>query len=292
MSEPKKRRLDYNNDIILSNQKHFIALINPYQQRSHLIIRNKPGITPDYSNDLSTFTRELKDEFWYIVQEMAHRLQCPCLLCHHFGNFRSADHFHVHIVVNSANFAKFAVSKMEKPENPKIIQDQIERKCQYLIKRSLEYKKGEIEEIMKYKESHPTNESTCEEEWGDWIIEIHNYLPRINFIPKQPILYYKEPEKVIPQLQQLRESVFDAMTSFAKKHNFTAYRTWQKLSGDVFYWNNGRDPSRLIFGVLQPYPPELYAIHPDRDEWFQRWQTCEQQPGNNLHISFDPLSCV
>ena len=105
-------------------------------------------------------------------------------------------------------------------------------------------------------------------------------------------MYVQEREQLILQLQQLREKVFQAMTDFAKAHHFTAYRTWQKLSGDVFHWNFERDPSRLIFGVLQPYAPELYAIHPNRDVWLKNWIQCDQQPQNTLHQKFDPLSCV
>ena len=289
MSEKKHRRLDYKNDIILSNQAHFIALVNPFQGRAHLIIRSRTDITPDYENDLSTFNRELKNEFWFIVQQMAARLACPSVLCHHFGNFRSADHFHVHLVIKPRDFANFVCQKMENPENPQNIADQIEHKCQYLIKRHMEYKKEELETISKMT---VTNDNLCETEWGDYRIEIHDYYPRINFIPKKPIMYAQDKNEVIAQLQQLRENVFQAMTDFAKHHKFTAYRTWQKISGDVFYWNLGRDPSNLIFGVLQPYAPELYAIHPNRDVWLQNWINCENQPANTLKMKFDPLSCV
>ncbi|EAY19943.1 hypothetical protein TVAG_401970 [Trichomonas vaginalis G3] len=283
------KRLDYENDIILSKEDHFFALVNPYQGRSHLIIRSRTDIEPDHGNNLFDFDRPHKNEFWYIVQHVVAILQCPCLLCHHFGNFRSADHFHVHVVVKSKDFADFASKKMEGKETPKVIYDQIEKKCQFLIKKHFQYKEDELHLIETVK---PVSDKLCETEWEDYYVEIHEYFPRINFIPKKPILYEKDPQRLLQQLQYLRESVFKAMVSFARYHNFTGYRTWQKLSGDVFNFNYERPPSSLIFGVLQPYSPELYAIHPNRDVWLENWKKCQDHPKNRLHFAFDPLSCV
>lgn len=283
------KRLNYDNDIILSKLEHFIGLINPYQGRSHLIIRSRTDIEPDHGNNLFDFDRPHKNEFWFLVQQIVYQLQCPCLLCHHFGNFRSADHFHVHIVVKSKDFAAFASKKMEGKEVPQVIEDQIEKKCQILIKKHFQYKEEELSNIEMIK---PKSENLCEKEWDDYILELHEFYPRISFIPKQPILYEKDPERVFTQLQILREKVFKAMVSFARHHKFSAYRTWQKLSGDLFNINFGRPPNALIFGILQPFAPEYYAIHPNRDVWLENWKKCAEHPNNYIHVAFDPLSCV
>ena len=285
----KDNRLNYQNDIIIIERPHFFGLINANQGRSHLIIRSRRDITPDFSNDLSTFSRPLKDEFWFIVQYMVAKINCPCLLCHHFGDFRSADHFHVHIVVKPADFARYAVRCMGGGGNANEVAQKIESKCQVLIRKHFGYKAKELEEIAKMT---PDKFGECETECGDFRLEIHEFFPRISFIPKEPILYETDPKKLIPQLQYLREKVFDAMTSFAKSHKFTAYRTWQKLSGDVFFFNYNRTVDNLIFGVLQPYAPEFYAINPNRTQWLENWKNCEKHPKNYNHFAFEPLSCV
>ena len=282
-------QLNYKDDIILFEKSNMISLINPFQGRVHLIIREKPESEFNGPNNLSQFPRQLLDDFWYLLQQTVADLQAPSMLCHHFGNWRSAEHFHVHIIVNNNDFINYVIKKSTNLIDKNLIDSKFEKKMEFLVERQFGFKNEEIRII---KEKKPISNKEFLKEWKDFLIELHPFFSRVNFIPKKPLVYSNIKSEVIVQLNKNRESVLLAMTSFADYYGFKDFRTWQKLSGDCLHLNYQRPNHLHIFGVLQLYPPDYYSIHPNREEWFENWINSKNHSLNYQKIDFDPLSAI
>jgi len=282
-------RLSYNDDIILFETAHFISIINHNQGRSHLIIRSKREIEKDFPFDLYTFNIDFQDEFWYLVQKTVAKSQIPTFLCHHFGEWRSADHFHVHLVVNNAQFAKFVAKESPKPIDEANVISKINKKSEYLVIRQMKFQNEELEVIRNMK---ITSEDQFPTEWEDYYIEIHPYFSRVSFIPKAPLMYSQDSKVVNEQLKTYRTNVFKAMRAFADKYGLKNYRTWQKLSGDPFYINHERPTDRLIYGLIQVSPIDFFRLHSNREEWLENWKKADKHPLNLNKFPVDPLSCI
>ena len=215
----KKNTLQYSEDCLLFESEHLIAVANAYQGRAHIIIRTRREIQNDViSNNLEDFNEENKQEFWHIVQQVVAEAKIPIVLCHHFGGWRSADHFHVHLVCKKTDFAKY-VSYKTKVDQNQILQ-KLESKEKFLIDRHLnEFKKEDI----KYLEDNLPDldpENYAPKEWGDYNVELDSVYPRIKFIPKQVQVFSANPKQIQSELSKYRSDCFTAMFTLAEELGF------------------------------------------------------------------------
>ena len=222
MNRPYKKRgpiLNYKDDIQLFESQHFISVTNSFQKRSHLIIRSRRDLEDKIPNILEELNDQMKDEFWHMVQQIVADVQRPAMLCHHFGNWRSAPHFHIHIFLQKRDFAKYTAFKENHPEKEKQIIDLISEKNKFLVERHLnEFKKPEIEELKKnpiHFEPH-----NLENEYMEYKIELDKEYPWVKFIPKVQPKYSRDPHQIQKELRENRQNCFSAMYRFAKEKNF------------------------------------------------------------------------
>jgi diadenosine tetraphosphate (Ap4A) HIT family hydrolase len=142
-------RFDYRNDCKLYTSKHFLVIANGNQGRSHFMIRAQRDAPANFPNSLNHLPDDIKIEFWHLVQRLIAEARFPAVICHHFGRWRSADHFHLHIVTGRTDFANFTAGKMTPPGNVPSILEQIARKETALIEGHLNQFKGpEIDAIQ------------------------------------------------------------------------------------------------------------------------------------------------
>ncbi|KAH0793297.1 hypothetical protein GPJ56_002785 [Histomonas meleagridis] len=226
----KRNVLNYNDDCILFESEHFIAIANAYQGRAHIIIRTRREIPIDaISNNLEDFNDENKQEFWHIVQQVVAEAQIPIVLCHHFGGWRSADHFHVHLVCKHSGFAKY-VSYKTKVEQNQILQ-KLESTEKYLTNRHMnKFKKDDIKCLEEnLPELDPDN--FAPKEWGDYKVELDSVYPRIKFIPKQVQVFSTNNNKQIQiELTKYRSECFTAMITLAEQLGFENVYLFSNIS--------------------------------------------------------------
>ena len=272
----KRGVLDYRNDCILFESTNFIALTNAFQGRSHFMIRTQRDNT-SLSNDLDDFSDDVKQEFWHLVQKVVADSKVPSLLCHHFGTWRSADHFHVHLVTRKEDFAKYTASKVKNGDYQQIM-NKLDSKEGFLIKRHLEeFKRTEIADIRK----NPPKliaEKKCPDEWGDFKVELDEVYPWVKFIPKTPQVFSRDTRVVLEELRKYRDEAFTQMHMFASAWELTGFRIWLKLAGDTFNWNAGRDPNNRVYGIISVYTPEYYAMWKSEEaaeEWLNRYEAAK-----------------
>lgn len=213
----RQQRLDYKNDIQLFESTHFIAVANQYQRRSHLIIRARREMEDSVSNNLEDFDDETKTEFWHMVQQIVADTKKPSMLCHHYGGWRSANHFHVHIVFQKRDFAEYVARKANNMDDLQHIIDLISKKSEQLVKRHLEeFKKPEVEEIKNDRpDEFDEDHVPFKDEYGEYRVELDNEYPWIKFIRKVQPKYSSDQREVIAQLQKYRQECFSTMYSYA-----------------------------------------------------------------------------
>ncbi|OHT06589.1 hypothetical protein TRFO_25332 [Tritrichomonas foetus] len=220
-NQGRQPRLDYKNDTILFESEHFISIANPFQKRAHLIIRAKRDADKSFQNNLEDFDDPLKDEFWHIVQQTVAETKKPSMICHHFGGWRSADHFHVHIVLKKRDFADYVSKRTNHPENEQKIIDLISQKSEQLVNRHLnEFKAQEIKDLKSSLEANRnkfTHEKFEDDEFGGFRIELDRDYPWIKFIPVEQPQYSRDPKEVQKQLKEYRQKCFSAMFLFAEQ---------------------------------------------------------------------------
>lgn len=217
-NQPQKQsRLDYKNDIQLFESTHFIGIANQYQRRSHLIIRARRELEDSISNNLEDFDKDTKTEFWHMVQQVVADTKKPSMLCHHYGGWRSASHFHVHIVLTKRDFAEYVAKKANNQDNLQHIIDLISKKSEQLVKRHLEeYKRPEIDEIKNDRpDEFDEDHEPFKDEYGEYRVELDRDYPWIKFIRKVPPEYSKDQREVPAQLQHYRQECFSTMYSYA-----------------------------------------------------------------------------
>lgn len=286
-----KKGLDYSNDIVLVKYDSLMGLINERQGRSHIIIRAVKDKEETLTNDLTEFSDSLKNEFWHIVEKIQYDFRYDMMLSHHFGFFRSANHFHVHLLVHKNDFGQYCTRKNTSSSlSSDDIAKHIEKRCRKLMERYCEYKVSDYKEIEAKK---PDNPKKCPSEYKGYRIEIHPYFARINFFNMKPYEYSEDDNVLRKQIQNYRQEIVDVMVSFAKEYGFTGYRTWQNIKGDLFLINSKYQNKReKIRGFLQVHAPDLYAIHPNPDVWFKYWAKPDTHPENTSKIVYDPIACV
>lgn len=215
----KRARLDYKDDIQIFESTHFIGVANQFQRRSHLIIRARRELENSISKNLEDFDSDMKTEFWHMVQQFVADTKKPSMLCHHYGEWRSAPHFHVHIVLKKRDFAEYAANKANNKDNLQQIIDLISKKSEQLVRRHLEeYKRPEIEEIKndrpdEFDEDHPQ----FRDEYGEYRVELDKEYPWIKFIRKVPPKYSQDPREIPVQLQHYRQECFSTMYKYANE---------------------------------------------------------------------------
>lgn len=217
----KRGVLQYSEDYILFESEHFISIVNAKQKRAHIIVRSKRELPADaISNNLEYFSEENKREFWHLVQKVVADARVPSYLCHHFGKWRSADHFHVHIVCNKNDFGNYVERKTQ--ISSESVVKMINDKEKYLIRRHInEFKMPEIKEIReKYINMTVGDEEIAPSEWGGYRVELDSTYPLIKFIPKSPIKYSKDPREIQKELEYYRNDCFSKMFTLADHYKF------------------------------------------------------------------------
>jgi hypothetical protein len=177
--------------------------------------RDAPASFPNILNHLSD---DVKLEFWHLVQRLVAEARFPAVICHHFGRWRSADHFHLHIVTRRTDFAHFTASKMTPPGNAHQIIDQITRKEAALVERHInDFKTPEIAAI---RQSPPPRKAKyfAPSEWGDFRVELHATFPWVLFVPKVPFVYSRDAARVPHELMVNRSAAFDVIFLFAEQY--------------------------------------------------------------------------
>lgn len=218
MNRQPEKQLNYRKDILLFDSEHFIAVANQFQKRSHLIIRAARNQENSISNILENFGIQLATEFWHIVQQVVADTKKPSMLCHHFGEWRSAKHFHVHIVMNKRDFADYVAKKAgNQGDIPTIIQ-LISDQSQKLVNRHLtEFKAPEIEQIKNTRPETFGDDHQFLNEYGDYRVELDRDYPWIKFIPKVPLTYSSDPKEIQNQLRRYRQDCFSTMYIYAQE---------------------------------------------------------------------------
>lgn len=213
----KQANLNYKDDIQLFESKHFISVANQYQKRSHIIIRARRDMEKSIPNILEDFDDDMKTEFWHMVQQVVADTQKPSMLCHHFGGWRSADHFHVHIVLKKREFAEYVAKKANNMDNLQQIIDLISNKSEQLVRRHLEeFKKPEIEEIKKNgPERFDEEHVEFSDDFDEYRVELDKEYPWIKFIRKVPPKYSQDQREIPGQLQHYRQECFSRMYLYA-----------------------------------------------------------------------------
>lgn len=268
----KSTRLSYGNDIVLARSDKLMIVTNQWQGRAHVMVRSLRELEHEIDKNLDNFPDSLKHSFWEMVQNLVAEMRVPCILCHHFGTWRSADHFHVHICMQKESFAKFTAAKSGKPESYQAIVEKIMNKEKFLMERHLnEFKAKEIQELRKNPPAIDEN-NLAGETWGDFDIELDPVYPWVKFVPQEPQVFPRDPNEVRAKLEEYRTDAFAAMHGFAVEHKFTGYRIWLKLAGDAIGWNKGRAPEKPIYGIISVYTPEYYALRKDGMEWLNRYE--------------------
>ena len=212
----KRDVLDYRNDCVLFETTHFMALTNAFQGRAHIMIRTHRD-AEDTNNNLNNFPLEVKREFWHLCQKVVADSRIPSLLCHHFGEWRSAGHFHVHIVTRKADFTKYTESKVKDARRDAILA-KLDSKERFLIKRHLnEFKAPEVAALKKDPPQRD-EQNFCSGEWKDFRVELDPVYPWVKFIPKEPQVFSSDQREIQKQLETYREQAFSQMCEFAEHH--------------------------------------------------------------------------
>lgn len=275
MQGPRRGVLDYKDDIILFKSQHFLALTNKIQGRAHIIIRSHRDSRDAYGNILEEFPDPVKHEFWKMAQEVVDDARTCSTLCHHFGEWRSADHFHVHVVTGKDAFAKYTASKGGSHRDFEMIRSKLDAKEAQLIRRHLEeFKRTEVEDLERCPPVRD-DQKFCPLEWGDFRLELDPVYPRVLFIPLTPQTYPRDPRAIPAIRENYRSVAFSHMVAFARANQLSGFRVWVKLSGDTFRWNEGRAPDNLIYGAVSIHTPEYYAMNPDAPAWLERYKVAQ-----------------
>ena len=228
----------------------------------------------DTTNNLNNFPLEMKQEFWHLCQKVVADCRIPSILCHHFGEWRSAGHFHVHIVTKKTDFAKYTASKVSDAGYDAILA-KLESKEKFLIKRHLnEFKAPEVADLKKNPPERDER-NFCSGEWKDFRVELDPVYPWVKFIPKEAQVFSSDQREIQKQLETYREQAFSQMCEFAEHHKLKGYRIWLKLAGDAFNWNAHRDAANRVYGVISVHTPEYYAMNPNAEEWLSRYEKAE-----------------
>jgi hypothetical protein len=196
------------------------------------MIRAQRDAPANFPNILNHLPDDIKIEFWHLVQRLVADARFPAVICHHFGRWRSADHFHLHIVTRRTDFANFTAGKMTPPGNVPSILEQIARKETALIERHLNQFKGP--EIDAIRQSPPLRKAKhfAPSEWGDFRIELHPTFPWVLFIPKVPFVYSKDAARVPVELMANRSDAFNAIFLFAQQYELSDVRLRSNASSE------------------------------------------------------------
>jgi diadenosine tetraphosphate (Ap4A) HIT family hydrolase len=217
----KREGLDYAEDCVLFKSEQLIALTNAKQGRCHFIIRCGRNAPPAFPNDLEDFPPDVKHLFWHLVQQLVAECRFGCVLCHHYGDWRSAPHFHVHVIAQKQDFAKYTEAKVGRSITTEQILKAINQTEVVLVKRHLE--KFKRNELMELRNIVPVlNESNFAElELDGFRIELDPTYPWVKFIPKIPFVYSQDRHEVLTELETNRRNAFSTMHKFAMTHKLT-----------------------------------------------------------------------
>lgn len=275
-------QLSYANDVTLQESQHFIALVNAMQGRSHLIVREPKSPSTEISNDLGKFDNTLQSEFWHLIQKLVSSVRIPCWLCHHYGGWRSAPHFHVHIVTSKSKFAEFASKKTDPPTDPAKIIAKIESTEERLVQRHLtQFKKDDIQQLLENKPEIDEDDFALTE-LNNFNIELDPVYPWVKFVPKEPLQFSKDQLQVVQELENYRKDCYETMHQFSEIFRLTDFRIWLKLAGDPLEMNKNRDSNNQIYGIITVFTPDYYKMNPNGEAWLQRYK--EAKP--------DILACI